>query len=201
VADTDNNCIQKFDSAGNFITVLGSLLGSEDGQFKYPYGVAVDPSGNVYVADTENHRIQKFISAGWTSIPGAILDSPALAWNPVAIKIQMVVRGSNNSIWAGTFDSSGTFNHDWTQITGATPSGPALAWNSNYPGGARLQMAARATDNSIWVATFNSSGVFNNDWTKLTGATPSGPAVVYLPSGDMCIVVRGLDNSIWRILY
>ena len=33
---------------------------SPAGQFKYPYSVAVDGSGNVYVADTENHRIQKF---------------------------------------------------------------------------------------------------------------------------------------------
>jgi sugar lactone lactonase YvrE len=38
--------------------------GSEDGQFKYPYGVAVDGSGDVYVADFYNHRIQKFDSAG-----------------------------------------------------------------------------------------------------------------------------------------
>jgi DNA-binding beta-propeller fold protein YncE len=31
-----------------------------DGQFWHPYGVAVDSSGNVYVADTDNNRIQKF---------------------------------------------------------------------------------------------------------------------------------------------
>ena len=39
-------------------------MGSGDGQFNYPYGVAVDSSGNVYVADTDNHRIQKFDSSG-----------------------------------------------------------------------------------------------------------------------------------------
>ena len=33
-----------------FITKWGSS-GSEDGQFNYPVGVAVDSSGNVYVAD------------------------------------------------------------------------------------------------------------------------------------------------------
>ncbi len=38
--------------------------GSGDGQFISPAGVAVDSSGNVYVADTGNHRIQKFTSDG-----------------------------------------------------------------------------------------------------------------------------------------
>ena len=33
---------------------------SGDGQFQSPRGLAVDSSGNVYVADSNNHRIQKF---------------------------------------------------------------------------------------------------------------------------------------------
>ncbi len=39
-------------------------LGFGDGQFYEPRGVAVDASGNVYVADTSNRRIQKFTSSG-----------------------------------------------------------------------------------------------------------------------------------------
>ncbi|MBI4378159.1 MAG: SBBP repeat-containing protein [Nitrospinae bacterium] len=34
--------------------------GTGDGQFNHPVGIAVDSSGNVYVADEYNHRIQKF---------------------------------------------------------------------------------------------------------------------------------------------
>ena len=56
----------------------------------------------------------------WVSLPGKTASPPALAWNPVANKLQMVGRASNDSIWAGTFNSSGVFNNDWTSIPGAT---------------------------------------------------------------------------------
>src|SRR4030042_1223850 len=36
----------------------------DNGYFDAPSGVAVDASGNVYVADTYNDRIQKFSSSG-----------------------------------------------------------------------------------------------------------------------------------------
>lgn len=59
VADRNNHRIQKFDFLGNYLSMWGSL-GSGDGQFNNPSGIAVDSSGNVYVSDTYNHRIQVF---------------------------------------------------------------------------------------------------------------------------------------------
>src|SRR5439155_829360 len=48
---------------GTFLTAWG-LPGSGDGEFNNPYGIAVDASGDVFVADTLNNRIQKFTGAG-----------------------------------------------------------------------------------------------------------------------------------------
>ncbi|MCK9364246.1 MAG: hypothetical protein M0P74_11710, partial [Syntrophales bacterium] len=71
VADTDNYRIQKFappsdNQAGSphqFFASYGGA-GTQDGQFNLPYDVAIDGSGNIYIADSFNHRIQKFGSGG-----------------------------------------------------------------------------------------------------------------------------------------
>ena len=38
--------------------------GTGNGQFRFPWGVAVDASGNVHVSDAGNNRIQVFTSGG-----------------------------------------------------------------------------------------------------------------------------------------
>jgi hypothetical protein len=83
----------------------------------------------------------------WAQIPGAILSAPALAWNLVASKMQMVVRGGRDSIWAATFNSNGTFNSDWTHIPGGTPSSLGMVY---LPSINSMCIVVRGLDNSIW---------------------------------------------------
>jgi DNA-binding beta-propeller fold protein YncE len=87
VADSGNNRIEKFDSAGTFErtwgkgvnqTTAGNLCTAASGNtcqagsaatalggdMNTPAGLSVDPGGNVYVADALNNRIQKFDSSG-----------------------------------------------------------------------------------------------------------------------------------------
>ncbi len=62
VADSDNQRIQVFGSNGTFIRKWGSE-GEGDGQFKFPYGVAVHPTRDlIFISD--GHRIQAFRSDG-----------------------------------------------------------------------------------------------------------------------------------------
>ena len=71
VADKNNHTIRKITSAGVVSTLAGSagIPGAVDGpggtaRFRSPGGVALDGSGNVYVADTGNHTIRKITPAG-----------------------------------------------------------------------------------------------------------------------------------------
>jgi len=70
VADNQNYLIRKITPAGVVTTLAGSLLnGNTNGtgiaaSFNNPSDVAVDASGNIYVADTGNNLIRKITSAG-----------------------------------------------------------------------------------------------------------------------------------------
>jgi sugar lactone lactonase YvrE len=71
VADTGNNTVRKITPAGVVTTLAGSAdsSGSADGtgaaaRFNGPQGVAVDGSGNVFVADTGNNAIRKISTSG-----------------------------------------------------------------------------------------------------------------------------------------
>lgn len=63
VADTGNNRIQKFDSEGKFVSIIGDP-GEREGKIKEPNGVAIDAEGNLYVADAGNHKFLKYNSDG-----------------------------------------------------------------------------------------------------------------------------------------
>jgi hypothetical protein len=71
VADTDNHTVRKVASTGAVTTLAGlaGASGSADGagaaaRFNHPAGVAVDSTGNIYVADTDNDTIRKITPAG-----------------------------------------------------------------------------------------------------------------------------------------
>jgi sugar lactone lactonase YvrE len=72
ITDTNNNTIRKLVITSGAVTTLAGqagVVGSANGtgtaaSFNKPSGVAVDATGNLYVADTLNHTIRKVTAAG-----------------------------------------------------------------------------------------------------------------------------------------
>ena len=61
VANTWNQSVLIFDKSSNYqyLHCFGRY-GSSTGQFKYPHGIAIGPTGSIYIIDQENQRIQIF---------------------------------------------------------------------------------------------------------------------------------------------
>jgi len=79
VVDNLSHTIRKVTSAGVVTTIGGQpgVASSADGigsvaLFSYPFGIAVDASGNLYVADNSNNRISKGMLIGAGAAPTAI---------------------------------------------------------------------------------------------------------------------------------
>lgn len=71
VADTENHTIRRISPAGEVTTLAGSAgqKGAADGlgsaaRFFNPSGIAVDPSGTLYVTDNGNHAVRKITAEG-----------------------------------------------------------------------------------------------------------------------------------------
>ena len=84
VADGLRNWIQKITPAGIVTVLAGSgAIGSDNGSgnvasFNFPTGLAVDPSGNVFVSDESNNQIRKITPSGLaTTFAGNILAGKA----------------------------------------------------------------------------------------------------------------------------
>jgi DNA-binding beta-propeller fold protein YncE len=63
VSDTNNKQVQVFDQSGTSIFNFGKE-GTKEGEFKFPYGIAGDKAGNIYVADLYNGNISIFDEKG-----------------------------------------------------------------------------------------------------------------------------------------
>ena len=72
ISDRSNNRIRKIDSQGIITTIVGMGLPGYGGDYgsakeaflKYPFGIALDDEGNLYIADRGNNRIRKVDASG-----------------------------------------------------------------------------------------------------------------------------------------
>jgi hypothetical protein len=180
VADSQNGTIRKVTSAGVVTTLAGSAgaWGTADGtgsaaRFNHPSGVAVDSTGNVFVADTWNDTIRKVTPAGVVTT----LAGRAGAWG--------TADGTGSAArfyypYGVTVDSTGNvfvaeqYNHTTRKVTQAGVV-TTLAGSAGTSGSADGTGSAARFNDPCGVAVDSAGNVFvadsgNNTIRKVTSA-------------------------------
>jgi len=192
IADGGDHTVRKVTPGGSVSTIAGASgqPGSSDGaagnaRFLYPFAIAVDPSGNVYVTDTGNHNIRKISAGGVSTVAGTPgiagradgVGTAALFNSPEGIAVDsagvVYVSDTNNSTIRKIF-ANGTV----TTLAGAagetgSADGAGGSARFNYPCGISLDTAG-----NLYVADFGNSTIrrVTPDGSVITFAGAAGQA-------------------------
>ena len=148
VVDRCNQRIQVFSSDRIYKATLGVLdeTGSDNRHFNWPWGVAVDAKGKIYVADSDNQRVQKCTLSGssytCTTFAGetGVFDNAFGHLHPLSVAVDADGRVYVADEWnvrIQVFDKQGayltTIGGGWGQNTGemVAPAGVAVDGEGN----------------------------------------------------------------------
>jgi len=157
--------------------------GTGEGQFKGPYGIAVDSNGYVYVTDTGNHRVQKFDSDGnfileWGSAGtgnGQFKYPVSVAVGPQGFVY--VCEAENCRIQI--FTSDGVYLGKWGSMSGSNPNPYAPPGTFLTPYGMTVDSQGYvyvADLGNLRIQKFNAYGGFITYWLlRGAGSYPEGP--------------------------
>ena len=218
VSDAVSNHIRKNDTPRHFLPVVlnaaavqtssyvfltkWGTYGSGNGQLYSPAGMALDSSGNVYVADKNNHRIQKF------------------NWNGSYITQWGTWGAGNQNIeypWTIAIDKSNNvyvtdFGYDTERVVKYDSAGNYITkWGSYGSGDGQFYIPTGiATDSSgnVYVADylnsriekFNANGTFITKWgsTGTGNGQFNGPCGVAVDSSGKVYVVDSVNQRIQK---
>ncbi len=138
-----SDSIRRYDASSLQVDAAWGTPGTASGEFYNPFGITVDPNGNVYVVDTTNDRLQKFDRHGtylgqWGILGDgdgefrAAMDVAADAEGNVYVTDCLNARVQK-------FDSAGNFLGWWGKDTDGyigwhDPGGGAMSTDGSEPG-------------------------------------------------------------------
>ena len=202
VADTSNDEIREITPSGVVTTLAGCAgqYGSSDGtgstaRFAYPDGVAVDSTGNVYVADHADDEIRKITPSGVvTTLAGS-------AWQPgssdgtgsaarFAYPVGVALDSTDNVYVADSYDN---------EIRKISPSGvvTTLAGSVGHSGSSDGIGSAARFDLPYGVAVDSAGNVYvaDADNDEIREITPSGVVTTLAGSAGQTGSSNGTGNA------
>jgi sugar lactone lactonase YvrE len=234
IADTDQNVIRKVSTTGIITTVAGTGEQGYAGDgglataamLDSPAGVAVDSSGNIYIADTHNNVIREVLASNGniatiagTGVAGYSGDSStaiaAMLSSPTAVAVDsngnVYVADTNNHcirkvIGTNIFTVAGngeqSYSGDGGPATAAgldSPNGVAVDSSFNiYIGDTHNQRVRMVTFATGHISTIAGSGVngYNGEGTATAIDLSRPRGVAVDPSGN--VYVADSDNNLIR---
>ena len=232
LADANNHVIREISTTGIITTIAGTGIEGYSGdgatataaQLDTPTGIAVDASGNLYIADAHNHRIRE-VSNGTintiagTGTPGFSGDAAAATAAQLSLPSGVAVDTRGNIYIADTDNhrirevSNGTINTiagdgeelyagDGAAATAAaldSPTSVAVDASGNIYIADRLNQRIREVSNGIittlaGTSTAGFSGGFSGDGAAATAATLAKPSGVSIDAAGN-LYIADTDNQ------
>jgi sugar lactone lactonase YvrE len=187
IADKANNCVRKVTAATGIITTVagnGSAAYAGDGglatsaELNSPTGVALDSTGNLYIADSNNNRVRKVTAAtgNITSVAGNGMgdytgDGGAATSAGLSLPIGVALDSTGNLYIADTF------NNRIRKVTVATGIITTVAGNGvgNYMGdGGAATLAALNTPSGVAVDDAGNLYIADSNNNRVRKVTAAG---------------------------
>jgi sugar lactone lactonase YvrE len=211
IADTYNHRIRKVDSSGKISTIAGTGISGNNGDgtatsamVNYPWGVAVNPAGEVFIADTYNGALRRVDSSGnittlfqdWeSSLVSVALDSDGnlYAADDYACVIRKFVPPDYGSRTVAGVDFNCGYNGDGIPATTAYLNGPyglAVDGTGTLYIGDTYNNRVRKVDSNGIITTIAGDGTcaFRGDGGPATEAALCTPRGVALDSSGNVLI-------------
>ena len=202
IADAGNNRIEKVTTDGTLSVIAGNGDAgtptpgpATSSRLFQPNGVAVDSSGNVYIADSTDNTIDKVTPGGTLSIiagngtTGRVVPGPATSsplWNPIGVAVD----SSNNVYIADTGNNriekvtpTGTLSVIAGNGSAVAPTaGPAFQSGLSYPEGVAVD-----SSNNVYIADHSNYAIEK--------VTPAGTLSIIAGTGTRGDPTAGLATA------
>jgi sugar lactone lactonase YvrE len=235
IADTGNSRVRMVSTSGTIITVAGNGTAAFSGDggsaisasLCFPFGVAVDTTGNLYIADTNNRRIRKVsangiittVAGGGTNGPGDSGPATSASLFPKGVAVNaagdLLIADTGNSLirkvtsggaiatvagnWIASFSGDGG---PATSASLCTPFAVAIDASGNIFIGDTCNNRIRKVSAGGIVTTLAGNGAagFSGDGGPAVSASMNSPRGVAVDSSGNVFFADAQNNRIREVL-